>query len=133
MPEVYPAVSDSIVLMASKRVTIFHNPSCGTSRKVLGLLRERGIEPEVVEYLKTPPSRDQLRDMIKRSGLSARDFLRKRERLYEELDLDNAKWSEDELVQLLAENPSLLNRPVVATGKGVRPCRPAETVLDLFD
>src|SRR3569833_3824266 len=98
MPEVYPAVSDSIVLMASKRVTIFHNPSCGTSRKVLGLLRERGIEPEVVEYLKTPPSRDQLRDMIKRSGMPALDFLRKRGRLYEELDLDNPKWSEDQLV-----------------------------------
>jgi len=119
--------------MASKRVTLFHNPTCGTSRNVLALLRERGIEPEVVEYLKTPPSRDQLRDLIKRSGLSARDFLRKRERLYAELDLDNPKWSEDQLVQFLAENPSLLNRPVVATTKGVRPCRPAETVLELLD
>ena len=134
MPEVYPATpSDSIILMASKRVTLFHNPTCGTSRNVLALLRERGIEPEVVEYLKTPPSRDQLRDLIKRSGLSARDFLRKRERLYAELDLDNPKWSEDQLVQFLAENPSLLNRPVVATTKGVRPCRPAETVLELLD
>jgi len=134
MPEVYPATpSDSIILMASKRVTLFHNPSCGTSRNVLTLLRERGIEPEVVEYLKTPLSRDQLRDLIKRSGLSARDFLRKRERLYAELDLDNPKWSEDQLVQFLAENPSLLNRPVVATTKGVRPCRPAETVLELLD
>jgi len=134
MPEVYPATpSDSIILMASKRVTLFHNPSCGTSRNVLTLLRERGIEPEVVEYLKTPLSRDQLRDLIKRSGLSARDFLRKRERLYEELDLENPKWSEDQLVQFLAENPSLLNRPVVATTKGVRPCRPAETVLELLD
>jgi arsenate reductase len=126
-------MSDSIVLMASKRVTIFHNPSCGTSRNVLGLLRERGIEPEVIEYLKTPPSRDQLLEMIERSGLQARDFLRKRERLYAELDLDNPKWSEDQLIEFLAENPSLLNRPVVATGKGVRPCRPAETVLDLLD
>lgn len=119
--------------MASKRVTLFHNPSCGTSRNVLGRLRERGIEPEIIEYLKTPPSRDQLRDLIERSGLSARDFLRKRERLYEELDLDNPKWSEDQLVQFLADNPSLLNRPVVATAKGVRPCRPAETVLELLD
>ena len=134
MPEVYPATpSDSIILMASKRVTLFHNPSCGTSRNVLTLLRERGIEPEVVEYLKTPLSRDQLRDLIKRSGLSARDFLRKRERLYAELDLDNPKWSEDQLVQFLAENPSLQNRPVVATTKGVRSCRPAETVLELLD
>ncbi|HEY4086121.1 MAG TPA: arsenate reductase (glutaredoxin) [Bryobacteraceae bacterium] len=119
--------------MASKRVTIFHNPSCGTSRSVLGLLRERGIEPEVVEYLKAPPFRDQLLEMVERSGLSAREFLRKRERLYGELDLDNPKWSEDQLIEFLAENPSLLNRPVVATGKGVRPCRPAETVLDLLD
>lgn len=108
--------------------------NCATSAgNVLTLLRERGIEPEVVEYLKTPLSRDQLRDLIKRSGLSARDFLRKRERLYAELDLDNPKWSEDQLVQFLAENPSLLNRPVVATTKGVRPCRPAETVLELLD
>lgn len=122
-----------MVLMASKRVTIFHNPSCGTSRNVLALLRERGIEPEVVEYLKTPPSREQLREMLERSGLQARDFLRKRERLYEELDLDNPKWSEDQLVQFLAENPSLLNRPVVESAKGVRPCRPAETVLELLD
>jgi arsenate reductase len=119
--------------MASKRVTIFHNPSCGTSRNVLALLRERGAEPEIVEYLKTPPSRDRLRDMIARSGLTARDFLRKRERLYEELDLDNPKWSEDQLIRFLTENPSLLNRPVVETAKGVRPCRPAETVLDLLD
>jgi arsenate reductase len=96
-------------------------------------LRERGIEPEVVEYLKTPPSSDELRDMIKRSGLAAREFLRKRERLYAELDLDDPKWSEEQLIEFLLENPSLLNRPVVATGKGVRPCRPAETVLDLLD
>jgi arsenate reductase len=122
-----------MILMASKRVTIFHNPACGTSRNVLALLRQRGIEPEVVEYLKTPPSREQLREMITRSGLSAREFLRKRERLYEELDLDNPKWSDDQLISFVAENPSLLNRPVVETGKGVRPCRPAETVLKLLD
>jgi len=134
MPEVYPASPlDSMIVMASKRVTIFHNPSCGTSRNVLGLLRERGIEPEVVEYLKAPPSRQHLRDMIERSGLQARDFLRKREHLYAELDLENPKWSEDQLVEFLAGNPSLLNRPVVETAKGVRPCRPAETVLELLD
>jgi arsenate reductase len=134
MPEVYLASGlGSMILMASKRVTVFHNPSCGTSRNVLALLRERGIEPEVIEYLKTPPGRDRLRAMIKRSGLRARDFLRKREHLYGELDLENPKWSEDQLVGFLAENPSLLNRPVVETAKGVRPCRPAETVLDLLD
>lgn len=120
-------------MMASKRVTIFHNPACGTSRSVLALIRERGIEPEVVEYLKTPLSPQQLRDLIRRSGLSAREFLRKRENLYKELDLDNPKWSEEEIIQFLAGNPPLLNRPVVETGKGVRPCRPAESVLDLLD
>lgn len=118
--------------MASKRVTIFHNPACGTSRNVLALLRERGIEPTVVEYMKTPPSHQQLREMISRSKLPVRDFLRKRERLYGELDLDNPKWSDDELVRFLAKNPSLLNRPVVETVKGIRSCRPAETVLDLL-
>lgn len=122
-----------MVVMASKRVTVFHNPACGTSRNVLALLRERGIEPEIVEYLKTPLSHQRLRDMIARSGLSARDFLRKREPLYKELDLDNPKWSADQLAGKLAENPSLLNRPVVETPKGVRPCRPAETVLELLD
>jgi arsenate reductase len=119
--------------MLAKRVTIFHNPACGTSRKVLALLHERGIEPEVVEYLKTPPSRNQIHDMIARSGLPARDFLRTRESLYKELDLDNPKWSEDQLVEFLVANPSLLNRPVVETARGVRPCRPAETVLPLLD
>ncbi|HVY92707.1 MAG TPA: arsenate reductase (glutaredoxin) [Bryobacteraceae bacterium] len=118
--------------MASKRVTLFHNPACGTSRNVLALLRERGVEPTIVEYLKTPPTRQQLQEMIARSGLPARDFLRKREALYKELDLDNPKWSEDQLIKFLAENPALLNRPVVDTGKLVRPCRPAETVLDLL-
>ena len=119
--------------MASKRVTIFHNPACGTSRKVLALLEERGAQPEVVEYLKTPPSQRRLREMIARSGLTARDFLRNREPLYIERDLDDPKWSEDQLIEILAENPSLLNRPVVETRKGVRPCRPAETVFDLLD
>lgn len=119
--------------MASRRVTLFHNPACGTSRNVLVLLRERGVEPTIVEYLKAPPTRKQLRELIARSGLPARDFLRKRETLYKELDLDNPKWSEDQLIQFLAENPALLNRPVVDNGETVRPCRPAETVLHLLD
>jgi arsenate reductase len=126
-------LSDSIVFMASMRPTVFHNPSCGTSRNVLALLRERGVEPTIVEYLKSPPTRQQLREMIARSGLPARDFLRKRETLYKELDLENPKWSEDQLIKFLAENPALLNRPVVDTGKIARPCRPAETVLELLD
>ena len=119
--------------MPSKAVRIFHNPNCGTSRNALALLRERGIEPEIVEYLKTPPTRAQLAAMVKRSGLSARDFLRTKEKLYTELDLANPKWTDDQLISFLAENPSLLNRPVVETPKGVKPCRPADAVLQLLD
>jgi arsenate reductase len=119
--------------MESKPVKIFHNPNCGTSRKALALLREHGIEPEIIEYLKTPPTRQQLAAIVKRSGLSARDFLRTRERLYGELDLANPKWTDDQLIGFLAENPVLLNRPVVETAKGIKPCRPAEAVLDLLD
>jgi len=119
--------------MQSKTVKIFHNPSCGTSRRVLALIRERGIEPEIVEYMKTPPTRKDLAAIVKRSGLKARDFLRTREKLYGELDLANPKWTEEQIIGFLAENPALLNRPVVETAKGVRPCRPAETVLELLD
>ena len=114
-------------------VTIFHNPNCGTSRNTLALLRDRGIEPIVIEYLKTPPTANQLKKVIAQSGLGIRDFLRTKEKLYTELDLANPKWTDNELIGFLAENPVLLNRPVVATPKGVRSCRPAETVLELLD
>jgi len=120
-------------MLPEKAVTLFHNPACQTSRNVLAMLRERGIQPEIVEYLKTPPSRVRIKELIDRSGLTARDFLRTREPLYKELNLDDANWSEDQLIGFLAENPSLLNRPVVETPKGVRPCRPPETVLDLLE
>lgn len=113
-------------------VTIYHNPNCGTSRKVLALLRERGIEPRIVEYVKAPPTEAEWKTLIRRSGLDARAFLRSKESLYAELDLDNPKWTGAQLTRFLAENPRLLNRPVVATAKGVRPCRPAETVLELL-
>jgi arsenate reductase len=119
--------------MASGDVKIFHNPNCGTSRNALALLREHGIEPEIIEYLKTPPRREQLAAMVKRSGSGARDFLRTRENLYGDLDLANPKWTEEQIVDFLAENPVLLNRPVVETTKGVKPCRPAEAVLELLD
>lgn len=119
--------------MPSPHVTIFHNPGCGTSRNVLALMQERGIEPEVIQYLKTPPTRDELATLVKRSGLPARAFLREKEKLYTELGLANPKWTDEQLLDFLAEHPALLNRPVVATPKGVRPCRPAETVLQLLD
>jgi arsenate reductase len=118
--------------MGSHSVTTYHNPNCGTSRNALALLRERGIEPKIVEYLKTPPTRAELKELIRRSGLSARYFLRTKEKLYAELDLANPKWTEAQLIGFLAEHPALLNRPVVETPKGVRPCRPAETVLELL-
>lgn len=119
--------------MKSNKVTVFHNPNCGTSRNVLALLRERGIVPEVIEYLKTPPTHEELTMLVRQSGLGARAFLRTREKLYDELDLANPKWTEDELIGFVAENPGLLNRPVVRTAKGVKPCRPAESVLELLD
>lgn len=114
-------------------VTIYHNPRCGTSRKVLGMLRERGIEPNVVEYLKTPPTKAELKKLVAHSDLNVRDFLRTKEPIYKDLDLANPKWSEDQLLGFLAENPILLNRPVVETARGARPCRPAETVFAVLD
>ncbi len=117
--------------MASN-VTIYHNPSCGTSRNTLALLRENGVEPEIVEYLKKPLTKKEVKEMVQRSGLGARAFLRTREKLYDELDLANPKWTDEQLIDVLAGNPPLLNRPVVSTPKGVRPCRPVETVLELL-
>ncbi len=116
-----------------KQFAIYHNPACGTSCKVLALLREQGIEPEIIEYLKRPPTRTEFVELVKRSGLSVHDFLRKKERLYDALDLANVKWTDEQLVDFIMENPILINRPVVVTPKGVRPCRPAETVLELLD
>ncbi|MCC6392321.1 MAG: arsenate reductase (glutaredoxin) [Bryobacterales bacterium] len=119
--------------MPTSTVTIYHNPKCGTSVKVLALLRERGVQPEIVEYLKTPPTAAQWKALIARSGLGARVFLRSKEKLYAELDLANPKWTDVQLIHLLAQHPALLNRPVVASPKGVRPCRPVETVFQLLD
>jgi arsenate reductase len=114
-------------------VTVYHNPKCGTSRNVVAMLQERGIQPVVVEYLKKPPSRQVMEGWLLRSGLGAREFIRTREGLYTALDLGNPKWTEGELLDFLAAHPQLLNRPVVETAKGVRPCRPAQTVLELLD
>ncbi|HET9861937.1 MAG TPA: arsenate reductase (glutaredoxin) [Steroidobacteraceae bacterium] len=114
------------------KVTIFHNPACGTSRNTLGLIRSAGIEPQLVEYLKHPPSREQLAGMIKDAGLTVRDALRRKESLYAELGLDNEKLTDDDLLDAMVRHPILINRPFVVTELGTRLCRPAETVLDIL-
>jgi arsenate reductase len=113
-------------------VTIYHNPGCGTSRNVLGLIREAGIEPTVIEYLKTPPTRDELRSLIARMGITVRDVLRQKEKLYEELGLDRETLTDDELLDAMMAHPVLINRPIVVTPRGVKLCRPSEAVLDLL-
>ncbi len=113
--------------------TIYHNPACGTSRNVLGILRAAGEEPTVIEYLKTPPDRATLTDLIARMGISVRDLLRQKGTPYDELGLSDPKWTDAELVDLMIAHPILINRPIVVTAKGVRLCRPSETVIDLLD
>lgn len=115
---------------AKPAVTMFHNPHCSTSRQVLGLIRERGIEPTVIEYLKNPPSRAALAELIAALGIPVRELLRSKEVRYAELQLDVA--SDDELISAIAANPILMNRPVVASALGARLCRPAERVLELL-
>lgn len=114
------------------QATFYHNPACGTSRNTLELLRARGIEPRIVEYLKSPLTHDELKALLKKMKAGARDLLRSKEKLYAELKLDDPKWSEDELIGFIAKHSSLMNRPVVVTPKGARLCRPAETVLELL-
>ena len=113
-------------------VTIYHNPDCGTSRNTLAMIRQSGEEPRIVEYLKNPPTREQLIDLIRRMGISVRALLRKKGTPYAELGLDDPKWSGDELLDFMMAHPILINRPIVVTDKGVRLCRPSETVLDLL-
>lgn len=118
--------------MADGRVTIYHNPACGTSRNVLGLIRNSGVEPRIVEYLETPPSRAELVDLIGRMGIPARDLLRRKGTPYDDLGLDDPKRTDDELLDLMLEHPILINRPVVVTPLGVGLCRPSEAVLDIL-
>ena len=113
-------------------ITIYHNPACGTSRNVLGLIRDRGEEPTIIEYLKTPPSRGQLKDLIARMGVPVRDVIRQKGTPYQELGLDKPDLTDDELVDAMMAHPILINRPIVVTPAGVKLCRPAETVLDLL-
>jgi arsenate reductase len=114
-------------------VTIYHNPACGTSRNTLGMIRQSGEEPEVIEYLKTPPGRARLIELIAAMGITARALLREKGTPYAELGLADPKWSDDQLIDFMLAHPILINRPVVVTPKGVRLCRPSEAVLELLD
>ena len=114
-------------------VTIYHNPSCGTSRNTLAMIRQSGVEPEVIEYLKQPPTRARLVELIKAMGISVRELLREKGTPFAELGLADPKWSDDELIEFMLAHPILINRPIVVTEKGVRLCRPSEQVLDLLD
>jgi len=114
-------------------ITIYHNPACGTSRNTLAMIRQSGVEPEVIEYLKDPPSRTQLVKLIKAMGISPRDLLRRKGTPYDELGLDDPKWTGAELIDFMIAHPILINRPIVVTPKGVRLCRPPELVLELLD
>ena len=112
--------------------TIYHNPNCGTSRNVLGLIRNSGEEPVVIEYLKTPPSREELKNLIARMGITVRDLLRRRGTPYDEFGLDDASLSDEQLIDAMMAHPILINRPIVVTPKGVKLCRPSEAVLDIL-
>jgi arsenate reductase len=114
-------------------VTIYHNPDCGTSRNTLAMIRQSGVEPVVIEYLKTPPSRETLEQLITAMGVSARALLREKGTPYKELGLDDPKWSDDALIDQMLAHPILINRPIVVTPKGTRLCRPSEAVIDLLD
>jgi len=113
-------------------VTIYHNPKCGTSRTVLGLIREHGIEPEVIDYLKHPPGREKLLALIAQMKLPVRAVLRSKEALYKELRLDNPALADDTLIDAMVAHPILMNRPIVVTPRGARLCRPSDAVLDIL-
>lgn len=113
-------------------VTIYHNPKCGTSRNTLALIRNTGTEPEVIEYLQTPPSKQVLQDLIAAMQVPVREVMRQKESLYSELQLDDAKWSDEDLIDQMLAHPILINRPIVVTSMGVKLCRPSELVLDIL-
>ena len=113
-------------------IKIYHNPNCGTSRNTLALIRNTGVEPQVIEYLKTPPTRDELAAMIASAGLTVREAIREKESLFAELQLANPQLSDAELLDAMLAHPILINRPFVVTPTGVRLCRPSEVVLDIL-
>jgi arsenate reductase len=113
-------------------VTIYHNPDCGTSRNALAMIRNAGIEPEIIEYLKTPPDRETLKDLIARAGLTVRAALREKGTPYAELGLGDASLNDEQLLDAMMQHPILINRPFVVAPLGVRLCRPSEVVLDIL-
>jgi arsenate reductase (glutaredoxin) len=114
-------------------VAIYHNPACGTSRNTLAMIRASGVEPEVIEYLKTPLTRKKLTELISAMGLPARALLREKGTPYAELGLDNLSLSDDALINAMLQHPILINRPIVVTAKGVKLCRPSELVLEILE
>ncbi|MEI5699550.1 arsenate reductase (glutaredoxin) [Acinetobacter baumannii] len=114
-------------------VKIYHNPACGTSRNTLALIRHAGIEPIVIEYLQTPPSNDELIQLIKDSNLTVREAIRKNVDPYKDLEIEQDHWTDEQLIDFMVQYPILINRPFVVTPKGTRLCRPSEIVLDILE
>lgn len=113
-------------------ITIYHNPACGTSSNVLALIRHAGLEPQVIEYLKTPPTRERIRELLAAMGLPVRAILREKGTPYAELDLGNPRWSDEQLLDFIGQYPILMNRPIVVTPLGTKLCRPSEEVLEIL-
>lgn len=137
------SITDLINFFATKHIhkiseitmtsLIFHNPKCGTSRNTLAIMQASGENPEVIEYLKTPPSRDYLAELLAKMNLSPRELLRSKESISDELGLDNLALSDDEIIDAMIAHPILINRPIVVTDKGATLCRPAELVFELLE
>jgi arsenate reductase (glutaredoxin) len=116
----------------STTITIYHNPACGTSRNTLALIRNSGAEPIIIEYLHSPPTRETLAQLISDMGITVRDLLRRKDTPYEDLKLDDPKWTDNELTYFMLQHPILMNRPIVVTRLGTRLCRPSEVVLEIL-
>lgn len=114
------------------RVTTYHNPNCGTSRNVLAMIRNAGIEPTIVYYLETPLNKTQLAALVAKTGLSVRQVLRRKDTPYDSLGLDDIRWLDDQLLDFMVQHPILINRPIVVTSLGTRLCRPSESVIDIL-
>ena len=121
-----------LIMSTQQQITIYHNPACGTSRNTLALIRNTGIEPNVIEYLKTPPTRSELIQLIQDAKLTVREAIRKNVDPYRDLALDREDWTDEQLISFMLEHPILINRPFVVTERGTRLCRPSELVLDIL-